>query len=139
MDFAKSFGTDKTAEEKGVRIDLTATSYVVVARIGNRRFKERYRELPQGVRMRLESGDLDEHNEGDLLTCEILADTILLDWGGFTENGKEVPYSKEAARDMLLKYPDFRSMIWRNADDRKTFAKKMEAESKNSKGVSSGS
>jgi hypothetical protein len=35
------------------------------------------------------------------ITRDVLIETVLLDWEGFTANGKPLPYSKETARKFL--------------------------------------
>lgn len=40
--------------------------------------------------------------QSEKLHREVLVEAILLDWKGFTDNGKEVPYSKETASKWIL-------------------------------------
>ncbi len=54
-------------------------------------------------------GRQDRHQDGTLkmaasyrVLCETLAEKVLLDWKGLTEKGKEIKYSKEVARKLML-------------------------------------
>jgi len=58
----------------------------------------------------LKTQDPEAHEKKDNeLLCEIMAETILVGWGaGIADGDKAIPYSVEAAKDMLIKYPQFK-------------------------------
>jgi hypothetical protein len=60
------------------------------------------------------------HPDGEGGRCKLLTDiaaeitsrTVLLDWKGVKDDaGKDVPYSQAAAKEYMVKYPDFADMI----------------------------
>ena len=107
----KDFKTDKGKEENGVWEDLGDGCSVLVARYGNPAMVSAYRRYPRVLRQRLESGQVDDDKSANIM-AKVMADTILLDWKGLKEDGKEVLYSKEECVRVLIDYPDVRSMIF---------------------------
>ena len=107
----KDFKTDKDKEKDGVWEDLGDGCSVLVARYGNQAMVNAYRRYPRVLRQRLESGQIDDDKSANVM-AKVMADTILLDWKGLKEDGKEVAYSKEECVRILTEYPDIRSMIF---------------------------
>lgn len=114
--------TDTTAEEEGrwfkniygndSKID------VKLRRLTSRKSIEARRRLEKGYRKYLKNGEMSDEI-ADQILIEQLADAILVDWRNIKvpENvdGKkvlvELPYSKEAAKMLLTKLPNFRIAI----------------------------
>lgn len=120
MDF-NEFATDTVAEVEGKWIPLKDAK-LLIARTGNPRYREKLRVDLNLHREAIDKGLLDlEIN--DALMIDILADTILLGWEGFTDSGKDVPYSKAKAREYLTKYRDFREFVAAQADKMDNFRK----------------
>ena len=107
----KDFKTDRDKEKDGVWEDLGDGCSVLVARYGNQAMVNAYRKYPRVLRQRLESGQVDDDKSSNIM-AKVMADTILLDWKGLKEDGKEVPYSKEECVRVLIEYPDVRLMIF---------------------------
>ena len=107
----KDFKTDKDKEKDGVWEDLGDGCSVLVARYGNQAMVNAYRKYPRVLRQRLESGQVDDDKSSTIM-AKVMADTILLDWKGLKEDGKEVVYSKEECVRVLTEYPDIRTMIF---------------------------
>ena len=107
----KDFKTDRDKEKDGVWEDLGDGCSVLVARYGNQAMVNAYRRYPRVLRQRLESGQVDDDKSSTIM-AKVMADTILLDWKGLKEDGKEVPYSKEECVRVLTDYPDVRLMIF---------------------------
>lgn len=105
------FKTDANAENNGVWINLGEGARIKVARAGNRKNSDLFTRLtadPDYKRKEKMGTLTDEEYEPILLQC--LAETILLDWEGFTEDGKPVPYNRENAM-RLLAFRDFRRAV----------------------------
>ena len=117
MDLNKAFGTDKNLEENGVWITIDDTSAVHIARFKNKKFLTKARAYMRKHRAYVElNGDLpDEVNR------KLVAETILLDWKGIKDEGKDVKYSQEAACKIFEKYPDFLESIVDISKDREAF------------------
>jgi len=45
------------------------------------------------------------------LLCEVIAETVLLDWDGFENDGKQFKYSAKNAFELLFKHVDFRNEV----------------------------
>lgn len=109
-DVKKLFGTDKKKELEGVWHDLGEGLEVLVARIGNPKYKKRFQAITKPHRRALDRKTLpDEVAERLMIQC--MSETILLDWKGLEEDGKEVPYSTENAIRILTEYRDLREYI----------------------------
>lgn len=119
-DIKKLFGTDAKKEQEGVWYDIADDLKMKIARIGNPNYQKRLQILSKPYRRAMRRGTLsDEVAEKLLIQC--MAETIVLDWEGVEENGKEIPYSKEAAIDILTKYPELKSYIYDIANELEGF------------------
>lgn len=109
MDF-KSFATDVSKEEQGVWVNLGPSSKILVARMGNRNFvnARKIKMRPYEALERL--GKVSEETQEQVL-CELVAETVLLGWEGFTENGEPVPYSHENALRVLQENKEFLAFV----------------------------
>ena len=116
FDLKKQYGTDPEKELEGVWEPIDDTASLLIARVGNDRYNARYRKIPRGIRNQLEAGNLPD-KQNDSLVCRLLADTILLNWKDIADDGKEIAYSEEAAYEQLMKYPDFRELVWQLGRD----------------------
>jgi len=138
MDIHQVFGTDRSKETEGVWVSVGEGGEVKVARTNNPRYKEAFRRKLEKYRASVERGTIDEETAQKVLV-EVLAETILLDWKGFKDNGEKVPYSREKAVELLTNYPDFRDFITANAERMANYKQEQKVdEEKNSKGPSLG-
>lgn len=120
LDLSKSdFNTDSNKETDGVWENIKG-AWFKIARAGNDNWDREYKRIPRRKRQQLENEELSDQ-ESDELICSILAKTILVDWQGVADAGKEIPYSVENAKKLLMKYPDFRAAIMECARDQKRF------------------
>ena len=120
FDLQKEFATDEKSELEGIWEDVGEGAKVLVARVGNKEYTERFRHIGKGLQRQLDRGTLPEDKQAAIL-ISIIADTILLDWSGFADEGKLLSYSKENAKLMLKKYPDFRQFVWDIANDAENY------------------
>lgn len=136
MDFNR-FATDTVAELEGKWFPFQDTE-LLIARSGNMRYREKLRTKLNLHGAAMEKGLLDLEVSDEIL-IEILVDTILLGWKGFTMNGKPYDYSKERATEVLSKYKDFRDVVVAFADKMDNFrAEAVEQAGKSSAPVSDG-
>lgn len=132
------FSTNPDKEVEGVWEDFGDGARVLIARIGNKKFLEAYGKIPKGMQRMLERNILSD-GKADELICGVMAETIILDWEGVADDGKEVSYSLENVKAMLLKHPNFRQLIWEIAQEAQRFHDEEKATTvKNSKSVSAG-
>lgn len=108
MGFFKRYKTDKTLEENGVWVDLGEDVHVLVGRLTSKRTREVRRRLMRPYEsMREVPPELE-----DKINIQVMAEAVLLDWRGITdEEEKAIPYSREAAIKLLSDFPDFRDEV----------------------------
>ena len=113
-----------TAAKEGVEIDLGEGCTVRVARSGNEKYQAYLRQVlkPYEKQLRLKSMP---DALFEKLYNEALAETVLLGWKGLEDDaGKEIPYSKEKAIELLSDpvYADFKELVLGLAGEQAVFA-----------------
>ena len=120
MDISK-FQTNKSAEEEGIWVDVDGNgTRVKVARINNARYKKYFQKITKPYKRQIRNGTLAEELAEKLLV-DALANTILLDWKGFTKGGEDFPYSTDNARSFLQESADFRDFVSDAANEMENF------------------
>jgi hypothetical protein len=120
MDVSK-FQTNKSMEEEGVWVDVDGNgTRIKVARINNARYKKYFQKITKPYKRQIRTGTLSE-DLAEKLLVDALANTILLDWKGFTKEGQDFPYSVDHARLFLAESPDFRDFVSDAANEMETF------------------
>ena len=125
MDISKTYGTDKAKEEEGVWIQMGDGAEVRVARLGNKQYMEAIRRLSTKHKVAARNNKLSEEVTLDV-TVNAFAEAILLEWKGFKENNKALPYTRENAVRLLKEYPDFREDIAAIAANMENFKREQE-------------
>lgn len=125
MDLKKDFSTNKALEEDGAWVDIGDGGKLKIARAGNKKSIAHMRLISKPHLAQITYGKLSDE-VATALAVEVLAEAILLDWDGITDGGKPLPYSKDNAIKMLTEYPDFRDLVSKIADERKTFQKEID-------------
>lgn len=114
MDLAANFKTDKNAEITGVWHDLI-DGKIKIARFNNPVYQKVLRRLVTPHSQVLNTGSEEAQELLTKLTTEAMAEAILVDWEGLQDEGVDLPYSKENAFAMMVKYPDFREIVSQKA------------------------
>ena len=114
FDLSKEFAINISAEEEGIWEDLGGGAGLLIASIRNKKFREVFQALPETLRKRASRNTADQDRE---LMSPIMAKTLLLDWRGIADEGKEIPYSVENASAYLLKYPRFYELVSQLSQD----------------------
>ncbi len=125
MDLKKDFSTNKKLEEEGAWVDIGDGGQLKIARAGNKKAIAHLRLVSKPHLAQITYGKLSDE-VATQLAVEVLAEAILLDWKGISDGGADLPYSKENAIRMLTDYPDFRDLVSKIADERKTFQKEID-------------
>ena len=91
---------DLDKQKNGVWYQLDKDTRLLVGRVASPYYKEVLRQnfLPYQAEVR--AGTLPEKTR-DEITVKTLAEVVLLNWEGLTENGEVVPYSREKAEAIL--------------------------------------
>lgn len=138
MSLQKSFAIDKSAETDGAWIEICANedgtlAQFKIARAGrrNKRYTKAMEKATKPYRAIL--GELDAKTD-DKITADVLVESIILDWRDVQdEPGVSLPFSKDAARDLLQKYPDLIDLVNTKAWQMETFREsQLEDDAKNS-------
>lgn len=139
MDIKKTFGTNRKAEVDGVWVDLGDGARIKVARETSVRYRERLRDVLRPYRGAMNVGAINDEQSHKLL-AKAAAGTLLLDWEGFTSDGKALPFTAEAAEQSMVDQPDFYNAVMGYAREATLYREVYEAdEQKNSLPGSSGS
>ena len=128
MDFS-TFATDAIAEQDGKWFEFGTD-----ARIKLRSFSSK---ISRDVRKTLEKPYIGLTRSGTSLPDDILEDllvkqmakALIVDWSGFTDEGKEIPYSSDVAETLLSKYPKLRDRIAKIIADDESFAAEAKVQS----------
>ncbi len=110
MDFANEYQLNDSAIKEGVWKTLPSGLRVKVASIRNPRYEA---EIIRLKRLYSTEHNLTDPETIKKITCQAMAKEILIDWKGAEDSktGKEVPYSRETAEQMLNKYTIFREQV----------------------------
>jgi hypothetical protein len=139
LDLGKNFSTDDEKEEEGVWEDFGDGAGLLVASSSSERFMKLYRKVPTGIREQMNNGKLPDKIAREIM-AGIFSKAILLGWKKLSDEGKEISYSEENAKQYLLKYKRFALFVWKLAEDDARYEnEEIEEEVKNSKSSSSGS
>ncbi len=122
FDLNTQFAMDETGEVEGIWEDLGDGATILIARAGNPNYIRAYQKISRGIRNQIDNGSLQEERT-KVIAAKIIAVHVILDWKGLYNEGKVVKYSPETAEKMLLRYPDFREMVWDLANDFARFRK----------------
>lgn len=139
LDFGKNFASDEAKEEEGVWEEFGEGAGLLIASSHNKKFQKLFRKVPAGIREQMNNGTLSDGIARGIM-AGIFAKSILLDWKKISDEGKELSYSEETAKEYLIKYKRLANFVWERAEDQTRFMnEEVEEEAKNSKGSSSGS
>jgi hypothetical protein len=134
----KLFGTSRKLEEEGVRVELGEGFWVRVARDSNQKARQLWQSKMRHHRTQLRNRNLPP-DVMERIGIEVMAEAVLLEWGGAQDGGTEVAYSRSSAVAMLTKYPDFRLQVAELSADMTLFQEEdEEAARKNSPPPSDG-
>lgn len=135
------FATDETREKDGVWREYGGTEFLV-ARQGNRKYRERFLKLYKPHERLLKGNTEAAEAKSTEIMVDVMAHTILLDWKGkivVEKGGSPVEYSVENAKK-ALSLAGFREVISEFSEDVNAYKIVQEAEDeKNSQSTSSGS
>lgn len=105
------FQSDTKREKEGVWHSLDETTRIKVARMGNPRFTRAFRRIIGPYEVQIDTGRLDP-DKAETLWAEVFAESILVDWEGFTDDeGNPIPYSKAEAQKALTAMRNLRDLV----------------------------
>lgn len=110
MDLRKAFATNKKKEAEGVWVKGEEGAEFLIARANNPQAEKMTVELMRPHRRRARAGTLPEEIQKDV-SYTVLANCVLLGWKSVQIDGKDVPYTPEAAKQLFVEMPDFADFI----------------------------
>jgi len=126
LDVLKLYATDEKKELAGARIELGGDAYIVVARAENENFLNKIIEESDKHLAEIKSLPKEQAAALDQkILCDVIAATILLDFGGLSYGGKPAKYSVETAAKFLA-HKDFRKMVMKHANNIEIFRREQE-------------
>lgn len=124
----KELLTDQVKEEEGVWVDIDIDAQIKVARLFNDRFTRMMAAARRPYGRKVEQ----DTTLQEKLLVEVMAECILLDWKGLTEDGKELKFSKKRGLELMQQSRDFRNIVTQAATDAANFhADEVEEDAKN--------
>ena len=118
---------DPEMSEHGVWIDFYSGSRLKLTSVENKKYKATLARLGKRYRLQLDSSNEDSFELVNKITCEALANHVLLDWEGITINGKDTPYSPKVGQEALMKSQKLRDFVQEQAALPDNFQKPEEA------------
>jgi hypothetical protein len=120
-----TFATDLDLEEDGVWIDIGDGGSLLVARLGNPKYREYLRKASKGLRSSIRNKSISEELSDEIL-LKAMSETILLDWKGIDDdNGKPIKYTKETCLKLLTDLRDFRLLVTEIASEQQSFRREV--------------
>jgi hypothetical protein len=129
MELRKTFKTNKQKESDGVWFQIDEQgAKLKIARANNINYKAAQQKKMSRYKHAARAKTIPDSAWEEMFN-ELIAETILLDWEGITENGKPLPYSTEAALQYLTDMKDFRELVMGYADDMANFKDELDEDS----------
>lgn len=129
MDIRKLFGVNKAKESEGAWVPIGGGIEVKVKRAGqaNKEFAAEQMKMlkPFSKQIAMNTMDMDVLRQ---INAKLFAKHIIVDWRGISENGENVPFSKEKFIEYATEMPDFFSDIFTAATELQNFQDAEDAE-----------
>jgi hypothetical protein len=122
---------DEGVSKKGVWVDYLGGSQLLIASTSATTYKTRLSKLARENRLTLDDSNPDNFKAIQRITCQALAETVLLGWKGIhwpDENGeikKNIPYSPALGQEALMKVDHLRNFVSEEAGKPAHFKKEV--------------
>ncbi len=129
----KEFTADETKELEGIWVyfDVEETQGLLIAEAWNENFMKAFRKFPRGFQNRARMGTLDTKTDRRVWH-KLLAETVLLDWKGISDEDKTLKYDPKIAAEKMTKYKKFLKFVWDTASEESLYMKEqIEEDEKN--------
>lgn len=120
MDITSAFATNTDAELNGTIVEYGDAKFTI-ARKGSAAYRKLLSKLYKQHRVLLEGKSDAAEAKSDQILAEVISKTILLGWENVSSKGKPLPYSQEAAYDLLLNLKEFRNFVDEASGDLERF------------------
>lgn len=134
MNLYTAFGTNKELEQEGVYLQYGENSQgqnirFRVARAGgnNKAYNRALERRTRPHKRAITAGTLDE-KQAEAMLLDVFIDTVLLGWEGVEDQqGDIIPYSKQAARQLMQDLPDLYTDLREQTNSYALFQQDIEA------------
>lgn len=108
----KSYKVDPVKVTDGVWEDFGDGTSILLARMGNSYYEKELKKLATPYKRQIRTNTVSDTVYNDLIN-KAVSKTVILNWKGLKEDGKEIKYSPEKAYELLSNpiYRDFRELI----------------------------
>jgi len=103
--------TDKSKEINGVWRDYYDDSRLLVARMGNEKYRAFVAKEYKANRIAIDRGGEKAERMAVRIQTEALARFVLLGWEGIVLNGEDTPYTPEVGIKVFEMMPDFKADV----------------------------
>lgn len=114
--------TDKEKETNGVWRDYFDGSRLLVARIGNEKYKAHIAKEYKANRIAIDRGGEKADKLATRIQTEALARYVLLGWEGIIIGGEEAKYTPELGIEVFTNMPDFKADVENMANEVSLFS-----------------
>jgi hypothetical protein len=122
---------DEDVSKKGVWVDYLGGSKLLLASTNSTAYKTKLSKLARDNRLTLDDSNPDNFKAIQRITCQALAETVLIGWKGIhwpNESGeivKNIPYSPALGQEALLKVDHLRNFVSEEAGKPAHFRKEV--------------
>jgi len=115
-------GVDLEKAAAGVLIQYEGPIKFRIARANTPGYRSAVRRIMKMHKRQIENGSLSDE-QSDKITAQLMAEHILVDWEGLSNDGENFPYTKENAEAFLgdPQYAEIREWIMAQAQDLENF------------------
>ncbi len=124
----ENFRTDQKLEEDGKWEDFGDGCKLLIARAGNKKWKDCWKKISKPYRKQIKRETISE-TKADELIIEAMAMAILLDWENLRDGKELIEYSKENAIK-VLSIPDFREIVSEISQSMENYQNELDEEDK---------
>lgn len=118
MSIYSRYKTDKSAEENGVWVELEGGEKIKVARANCKASLALRRKLEKPYA----NFSTVPAEASEKIAVELAAQVLVKDWSGFVdEDGKEIPFSVEKARELFTELKDLLNDVFSASAQKETF------------------
>ncbi len=117
------FQTDKSKEKEGIELDFLNGLVVTVRRAGgsNQKFHNVTRREMKKYQHAINAGTLSTEQDRAIMVV-VYVDSVIIGWEGLTDDdGKEIPFERNQAIEVLTENPDFFDAIKDQCEDMENF------------------
>lgn len=121
MDF-NTYLTDSAAEQDGKWFDFGPDAKIKLRAPSSNKSREVRKSLEKPFVALTRAGQTIPDDKLEEILIKQMAQALIVDWSGFTDNGVALDFSATAAEALLVKYPRLRNIIAKIISDDEAFS-----------------